>query len=39
LFSIAIVSVGEVVVRSEVRFAEPPSGHSSSRAPPFSFAS
>ena len=38
-FSIPILSFSAVVVYSEVRFAEPPSGHSSSRAPPFSFAS
>lgn len=37
--SIPIVSFAEVVVCSEVSFAEPPSGQSSSRAPPFSFAS
>ena len=37
--SVPIVSLGEVVVCSEVSFAEPPSGQSSSRAPPFSFAS
>ena len=38
-FSIPIVSLGEVVVCSGVSFAKPPSGHSSSRAPPFSSAS
>ena len=38
-FSTPIVSFGEVVVCLEVSSAEPPSGHSSSRAPPFSFAS
>ena len=37
--SIPIVSCGEVAVCPEVSFAEPPSGRSSSRGPPFSFAS
>jgi len=36
---IPIVSFSAVVVYSEVSSAEPPSGHSSSRAPPFSFSS
>jgi hypothetical protein len=38
-FTIPIVSFSEVVICSEVSFVEPPSGHSSSRAPPFSLAS
>jgi hypothetical protein len=38
-FSIPIVSFSEVVICSEVSLAELPSGHSSSRAPPLSFAS
>jgi hypothetical protein len=38
-FSIPIVSFSEVVVCLEASFEEPASGHSSSRAPPFSFAS
>jgi hypothetical protein len=38
-FSIPIVCFSEFVICSEVSFAEPPSGHSSSRAPPLSFAS
>ena len=38
-FSIPFVSFGQVAIRSEARFAEAPSGHSSSRAPPISFAS
>ncbi len=38
-FSTPIISFGEVVVNSAVSFTKPPSGHSSSRAPPFSFAS
>jgi hypothetical protein len=38
-FSIPIVSFGQVALCSEVSLAETPSGHSSSRAPPFSFAS
>lgn len=38
-FSIPFVSFGQIAIRSEVSLAEAPSGHSSSRAPPFSFAS
>ena len=38
-FSIPFVSFGHVAVRSEVNLAEPPTGHSSSRAPPICFAS
>jgi hypothetical protein len=38
-FSIPIVSFSEFVVCLEVSFAEQPSGHSYSRAPPLSFAS
>jgi hypothetical protein len=37
--SIPIVSFGQVAIRTEVSLAETPCGHSSSRAPPFSFAS
>ncbi|HYW67586.1 MAG TPA: DUF2946 family protein [Candidatus Dormibacteraeota bacterium] len=37
--SIPIVSFSAVVIHSVVSSAEPPSGHSSSRAPPLSFAS
>ncbi len=38
-FSIPFVSFGQIATRSEVSLAEAPAGHSSSRAPPFSFAS
>ena len=38
-FSVPIVCFSEVVVCSEVSSAEPVSGHTSSRAPPFSSAS
>jgi len=38
-FTTPIVSLGEVAVCSADTFVQPPSGHSSSRAPPFSFAS
>ena len=37
--SIPIVTFGQVAVRSEVSSTEPTTGHSSSRAPPFAFAS
>ena len=37
--SVPFVSFGKIAITSEVSLAEPPSGHSSSRAPPFSFAS
>ncbi len=37
--SVPFVSFGQIVIRSEVSLAEAPCGHSSSRAPPFSFAS
>lgn len=33
------VSFGQIAIRSEASLAGPPAGHSSSRAPPFSFAS
>jgi len=38
-FSIPFVSFGQIALGSEVSPTEPTTGHSSSRAPPFSFAS
>jgi hypothetical protein len=38
-FSIPFVSLGQIAITSEVSLTEHPSGSSSPRAPPFSFAS